>query len=671
MMILIITLLYFNEPLFLEKESFLRGSISKQTVNAEFKLADSISGYDVINYDIRLEISFPGKQITKGWTEITAVATDNIDTAQFNFVGLNIDSVVVNGIGTNYTRTDSGLNKLLNVDLGTTIMTGDTFVIGIGYNGTPSEGLYYSTVNAGIAYTMSVIWPVPVGARYWFPCNDVFTDKATSSISITVPLGYDVVANGVLEKVDTISTNCKYKWVESYSIPTWYLAFSISKYVILRDTFSYKGDTMPVANFVFRSDSASAVTAFSNVTDMLTFFSDTFGDGYPFFNEKYGFVRLPDLKWAMEYPTNVFFALTIPNNHTREMTIAHETSHQWWGGSITPISTKDIWLNEGFATYSEALYSNHWQSGLSYKNYMKLQIMDTFLVQENSPLGHPFSIYAPSDNCLWTPTTYEKGASVLHMLRHITGDSLFFAILKNYYATYKYKTASTADFQNIVEGMYGKDLDWFFDEWIYKAGHPSYEYAFWYDSLAVDSFNLHILVKQVQSHNYNVPSFKMPIDIKVNNLTGDTVSLVIEDSLDSQKFNLLLNIKPVNISFDPDNWILKTKKLIGIEESVNPQSKIPNLQLAIYPNPFIQKTVISYSAVVNSTPNNSHKAELSIYDLTGRVVKSFLITNTPITINKITWDGRNNAGEKVGSGIYFCELKDGNQKKIKKINLIK
>ncbi|MFA5033450.1 MAG: M1 family aminopeptidase [bacterium] len=670
MLILIIAILSFRTPLFSEKESSLRENLSRQTVNTKLSLADSISGYDVINYDILLDIAFPGKQITKGWTEITAVATENIDTTKLNFVGLNIDSIKVNGINVNYSRTDTGINTLLNVSSGTTITAGDTFVIGVGYNGTPSEGLYYSTTNAGIAYTMSVPWPtseLPVGARYWFPCNDVFTDKAKFCFSITVPSVYYVVANGLLEKVDTISTKCKYKWVENYSIPTWYAAFSISKYVILRDTFSYKGDTMPVNNFVFRSDSASALTAFSNVPDMLTFFSDTFGDKYPFFNEKYGFVRLPSLSWAMEYPTNVFFALPIPNDHTREMTIAHETSHQWWGGSITPISTKDIWLNEGFATYCEALYSEHWQSGASYKDYMKTSIMDWHLTYGDSTLGYPFAIYNPPEQGLWSNTTYEKGASVLHMLRHLTGDSLFFAILKNYYATYKYKIASTADFQNLAEGMYGKDLDWFFDEWIYKAGHPDYEYAFWYDSLAVDSFNLNIFVKQVQSHNYNVPSFKMPIDIKVNNLTGDTVSFVLEDSLDYQQFNLSLNIKPENVIFDPDNWILKTKKLVGIEENANSQSKIPNLQLDISPNPFIQKTVISYSGVANQTKN----LQLTIRDVSGRLVRQFPINYFRLTISQIIWDGRNDDGKKVSSGIYFCELKDGNHKKIKKINLIK
>lgn len=627
---------------------------------------DSSFGYDVLNYDIKIDVDFPGKNISYALTTITAVATQSRSVIKLNFSGMTIDTVKFDGTVVSYNRTGSGMDQLLEINA--SISIGDTFTISVFYNGTPDEGIYYSSNNGGLTYVMSIPWETvsnfPVGPRYWFPCNDMLNDKATSTMHITVPQNYEVVANGSLERIDTLAAEWTYKWVEKYPIPTWYMVFSISEYAIVRDSFLYEDTVTPISHFVFHSESANAVVTFQDIKQILKFFSDTFGYKYPYYDEKYGFVRVPKPSlgyWLMEYPTNVFYALTTPGNHNYEIIFAHETSHQWWGGSVTPKSTKDIWLNEGVATYCEALYSDFWTGDtLDYHSYMKAGIMDYYLPRENYPLGHPFPIYDPIDSCIWSATTYEKAGSVLHMLRHIIGDTTFFNVLRTYYATYKHSNANTMDFWNIAESVSGMSLNWFYNEWIYKAGHPAYQYAWQYDSVAADNFNLYLTIIQTQSHNWDVPTFKMPIDVEIYKSSGDTEKVVVWDSLDAQGFTIPLDSKPLDIAFDPGNWILKTKQLIAVEENI-PSFTFKCPRLSVAQNPLRKGTVISYDL-----PVRVEHLLIAIFDITGRCVKPLVNSPKP--------SGNYNLNLDVGglsSGIYFITLSADNYKTTKKLALLK
>ncbi|MDI6841049.1 MAG: M1 family aminopeptidase [bacterium] len=619
---------------------------------------DSTYPYDVLHYNINIELDFPGNLILHAWTEITAKSkTDTLSRANFNFVGLTIDSVLANGSIADYEQVGTGPDQILSVDLAGTIPDGDIFRIGVSYSGRPTDGIYYQS---GIAYVMSIPWSwtnYPIGARYWFPCKDEFHDKATSELSVTVPAGYKVVANGYLENVDTVSTKVTYHWVENYPIPTWYIVFAVSDYVVLNDTFVYGDSSMPIIHFVRRADSSDALIAFSNVSDILTFFSDLFSEGscgegrYPFFHEKYGLVQLPSLGWAMENQTNVFLAISIPPNHNYEWLIAHETAHQWWGCSITPGSVKDVWLNEGFATYCEALHSDYWEGGIPYHDYM-IDIMDYYLNYENSPLGHPFPIYDPPGSGLWSATTYEKGAAVLHMLRHIVGDSTFFDILCTYYKTYEYSNAITADFQTVAETQAGIELDWFFDEWIYKAGHPEYEWSWGWDSLGQDSFRINLYINQVQPHNWDVPTFKMPIDIEVYSAYGDTTLFVAWDSLETQSFSFLVNYPPTSVKFDPNDWILKEATFVGVEEQAHHDKNEMPLRVTAKQSPTLVKDYFEISYKLDKPGYVS----FAVYNLAGARVGR-IERYHPLKGKYILKQNINN----LPTGIYFYNLSIDNK----------
>ncbi|OYD16203.1 hypothetical protein CH333_04010 [candidate division WOR-3 bacterium JGI_Cruoil_03_44_89] len=629
---------------------------------------DSTHLYDVLHYDISVVLDMTDGSIQNAWTEVTAVSeTDSLSRVNLNFVGLDVDLVWANGSPASYERIGLGANQILSVELGEVISAGDTFTIGVGYHGSSLEGIYYSNYNGGLVYVMSIPWDwtdLPIGARYWFPCRDAFWDKATSELRITVPPGYEVVGNGSFEKVDTVENNLRYHFVESHPIPTWYIVFAVSDYAILSDSFTYGDSTMPIYHWVRHPDSANALVAFSNAPDILTFFSDLFGDKYPFFSEKYGYVKLPPLGWAMENQTNVFWGLNIPGNHYYEIIFAHETSHQWWGCSVTPHSIKDIWLNEGFATYCEALYSDHWQDGISYHDYVVSNIMNYYLGHENYPLGHPYPTYDPPDGAVWTPTTYEKPASVLHMLRHIVGDSVFFDALRFYYSQYKYANANTSQFQAAVEAVSGLTLNWFFDEWLHKAGHPKYECLWSWEEMGTDSFGVHLEVEQVQSSEWNVPVFKMPIDIEIVTESGDSILFVIQDSLRTQDFDFPVSSRPSDLLFDPHNWVLKRATLTGVEES----AKYTDVRLRIHPAPFRESMCIEISV------EGETLASLGMYDITGRLVRRLLNKKKVSDRYSLKWDGCDNYGRRLSAGIYFCRLQIGHgsstRQKIEKIVLI-
>ncbi len=637
-------------------------------------VTDTSSIYDVLHYDISLTLSMPGDSIKDALTKITAVSkSDTLSKINLNFVGLEVDTVQLNGSPCFYERTGTGPNQIISVQPGYSIPEGDTFIVGIGYYGNPLEGIYYSNYNGGLTYVMSIPWDwtdFPIGARYWFPCQDAFYDKAKTDIKITVPSGYEVVASGILTGVEILDEGIMYHFTESYPIPTWYIVFAVSDYAILSDTFTYNGDTMPIFHWVPHPDSGNASVTFSNVPNMLSFFSDLFGERYPFFDEKYGFVKLPYLGWAMENQTNVFWALNLPPNHYYEIIIAHETSHQWWGCSVTPYSINDIWLNEGFATYCEALYSDYWQGGISYYEYMGY-IMNYYLSTENTPLGHPYPMYDPPDGAVWTSTTYEKGASLLHMLRHIIGDSAFFTSLQEYYNEYKYNNVVTLQFQSVVEKISGIGLDWFFNEWVYEAGHPEYECIWNWEEMENDSFGVYLIIEQVQKKDWGIPVFKMPVDIAIVAESGDSTFFIIWDSLKIQEFEFQVSEPPCYLLFDPHNWILKRATVTGVEE---PPLK-EGMELSIYPNPFGTTTAITlsgYHAIGNTSEgkpmtNDQCPMTISIYDLSGRLIRTLNLCNLNKSVQSVLWDGCDNNNKLLPSGVYFCKLSVGDYEESKKL----
>jgi hypothetical protein len=285
----------------------------------------------------------------------------------------------------------------------------------------------------------------------------------------------------------------------------------------------------------------------AKVTDILALYSNLFGE-YPFVDEKYG---QADFLWSggMEHQTCTSYG------RWNEGLYAHEIAHQWWGDMITCDSFHHIWLNEGFASYSEAFWFEHLYPGYTASEYQ----MDYQLY-----LG-PGTIYVEdpeNQNIFDLGLSYYKGSWVLHMLRHITGDSLFLNILRNYYASpAQYGSATTEDFQAICENVSGMNLEKFFHQWIYEEFYPNYTFS-WSWVQNGSNYDIQLEIEQLQTNHI----FWMPIDVTVTTMDAET-TFVVWDSLQTQSFQLSVNSEPLVLELDKYNWILK----IIEEPFINPQ----------------------------------------------------------------------------------------------------
>jgi len=274
---------------------------------------------------------------------------------------------------------------------------------------------------------------------------------------------------------------------------------------------------------------------------MLEVFSQMFGE-YPFLKEKYGVAEFLWYAGAMEHQTITGVSSNmISGNKFFEDTYAHELAHQWWGNAVGPKSWKDIWLNEGFATYSEALYYEAISGGQALQSTMMGKYSSNF----SGSLAEPGPF-------LFTRTMYDKGAWVLHMLRWEVGDSSFFNILKNYYDTYKYSNASISDFKYVSEKVSGKNLDKFFEQWVYGKGQIELEYKTETVKSGED-FLVRIHLEQVQE---DYKEYHFPLEIKISFKDSTERSYGYEIASKDTVIEIATEQYPDFIDLDPNKWLL-------------------------------------------------------------------------------------------------------------------
>ncbi len=607
--------------------------------------------FDVKFYDISLDIPLDTHYIHGYFTcnlisNVSGLTSVNLQFSNhFEITNLSGDVTQANII-------DDTLHLILNRPYN----TGEEISFNIGYAGIPevlqnTKGMRFETHgnNEPIIATLST----PFLAHLWFPCKDGPGDKADSAyINITVPdtiingsrlIG---VSNGTLTDVEISGGKRTFRWKELYPIVPYYIMAAVSNYSHIRQEISdTSGNQFPVDYYVFKEDSIEAFEGTLDMPDAINFYISKFGS-YPFANEKYGITQL-GFYGGIENQTN-----TIQNNLSSGyfMTSVHELSHMWFGDMITCENWHHGWLNEGFASYCEALYTEHTSGFNAYKNYMNYFRYTSGGTVYLNEISDPFGIFVG--------IIYEKGAWVLHMLRGVLGDETFFNALSAYTSDprFRYKHASTEDFREVCETVSGRDLSYFFDEWIYDEYYPCYTYYFEQDE---NTNLLTLLLNQVQGQNGWREVFKMPVQVKINYADGtDTLVTVMNDQV-TASYDFSLS-KPVNnIQIDPDNWILKTAALItAVEEKPGKHLSFklePN-----YPNPFNPATKIEYQI-----PDREF-VTLKIYDILGNEVAT-LVNEEKIGGNyTVRFDG-----SRLSSGVYLYTLKAGKYISTRKLILIK
>jgi aminopeptidase N len=391
---------------------------------------------------------------------------------------------------------------------------------------------------------------------------------------------------------------------------------------------------------------------------MTTFYSQKFGE-YPF--EKGGFAYVPSsagFPWAgMENQT------LITMYAWQEQLAAHEYSHMWFGDLITCGTWPDVWLNEGFATWVEALWLEHKTGYASYKSRIVNYANQYFSGNPGWALNNP-----PMNDLYNYAMVYCKGACVLHMLRYVLGDTVFFNCMKSYATDtlYKYKSAVTDDFTAKISSVAGQNLSWFIDEWVKQPNHPVYQNTYSIIYISPGNYQLKFFAKQTQT---NSAFHKMPIVLKVSFTSGNDSLLNIMNDANNQEFNFYFNRQPTTLLFDPNNDIVikSATTSIGIKEITN---EIPTEYKLFqnFPNPFNPSTKIKFS-IPQHTPyplSRGENVSLKIYDITGKEIATLVNEALQPGMYEVTFDGTN-----LPSGIYFYRFSAGDFSDVKKLILLK
>jgi hypothetical protein len=496
--------------------------------------------YDVTWYDLDIEL-IPSTDTVAGTVTVTAeVVAASISTLELDLenTGMTVTACRSGGFAAAFSHS----GDILTVTLDQSYTTGEMVTVEVDYSGTPdaSYGAFgFDTYNGA-----DMIWSLsePFGARSWWPCKDHPEDKADSvDVRVTVPDNLIVASNGLLVAQTPVSgSRTRFHWHEGYPITTYLVAVTAHPYTVYSDWYvPSPADSMEIQFFVFPDHYPLVQANYAKTKDMLAVFASLYGE-YPFLEEKYGHA---EFLWGggMEHQTCTSLGTW------NEWVIAHEAAHMWWGDYVTCNDFHHIWMNEGFASYSEALWDENAYGMESYFNEM----------QASKYLG-PGTVYVP-DTSDWnrifsSNLSYNKASWVLHMLRHVVGDATFFDILSAYYhdPARAYGTVTTEQFRDICEAVWGGDLDWFFHQWIYEEYYPDYSYG-WSASAAGPVWHIDLDITQRQTNTI----YKMPVDVVVEFAGGDT-TLVVWDSLAVQSFNLTVDQEPVAVALDPDEWILRT-----------------------------------------------------------------------------------------------------------------
>jgi hypothetical protein len=517
---------------------------------------------DVLNCNLDVELIPSTSTISGSNTFTVKCLVDGMNTFTFRLRSqFVISSAIINGSTTVPVTNPTTTTRIATLDRA--YNNGEIFTLKITYSGVPMSIGSFGSVSFGTQggqmdfETLSE----PYYSYTWWPAKDgdVSTvgdnsDKFTSQVAITCPNAVQAVSNGLLQGVDVVDANRhKYRWASNYQISSYLVFINCTLYNQWSINYNYPlpgggTGTMPVQFSVFPSlDNAGNRAAWQNCTNMMAAYRPYYGE-YPFINEKYGIYYF-NFGGGMEHQTYT------GEGTFDESVTAHELGHQWWRDNVTCKTWSDIWLNEGFATYTECLWAEHKPGSTGLPAYLSA----VNARKPNPVTGTVYRTDVSSANTIFSSNyTYNKGCWALHQLRHVVGDSTFYNILQTYRAQFQGSAATTDDFKNVASAVFGQDLSWFFNEWVYGGGGIAYVSGF--NTVNINGQNyLRMHLRQTQT-----PSpFRMPVDIHVTT-TGGSLDVVVQNQIvgpaTTQWYVIPIGAPATGISVDPNTWILTTSK---------------------------------------------------------------------------------------------------------------
>ncbi|MDG5490579.1 M1 family aminopeptidase [Psychroserpens sp. SPM9] len=603
----------------------IRVAEAKSALNRMMHRANLNTG----NYDLkyhRLELNVdPSVAFISGAITSYFVAKSDMSSITFDLASnMTVTQVLQRGNTLSYTHNSDELV----ITLPATQTTGVLDSLTVSYSGNPqSSGFGSFEVNQHNGDPVFWTLSEPYGAKAWWPCKQDLIDKIDSvDVFLTTPRfnpsneEYISVSNGLEQSQVINGSNKTTHFKHRYPIPAYLIAIAATNYEVYSHTVSNNGNPFDIVNYVYPEDLAAAQSSTAVTVDIMNVFSNLFEE-YPFANEKYGHAQFG---WGggMEHTTVSFMG-----NFSRNL-IAHELAHQWFGNKITCGSWKDIWLNEGFATYLSGLvYEN--LDGTNVFSVWKQQRID-IITSEPDGAVYLSDVDTTSVSRIFNGRlSYTKGAMVLHMLRKKLGDAPFFQALQDYLAseTLAFDYAKTEDFIAITETSSGEDLTEFFSDWLYNEGYPSYTVE-WHQPAANE---VSITLSQTQSHP-SVSFFEAPVPLRLIGTLGQEQNIVLDHTQNQESFLETIDFTVNSIVFDPES------DLISANNNVLLSTDEPELhqQLVVYPNPT--------SEVLNvEKPEGLEISEVRIYNTLGQLVNQHAWNST---IDTSSW----------ATGLFFIQF---------------
>ncbi len=500
---------------------------------------------DVLHYDLTLEINFSGRSLTGSNTMTVRSLTDGLTTFYFRLHDVfTIDALTIDETPVDFAWLDEAN---VEVTLDRPYDADEEFALRVEYHGSPQQGLGYGGIyiSRDRAFSLSQPW----FAYTWWPAKDDVEDKTTAELHFIVPDDMTVASNGVLQSATPVGTGrLEYYWFTDYQTADYLYCFGAAAYNTFSDVWTDHGYALPLEYYIFpESDTSAHRAAWLQANEMMSTFTSLYGL-YPFVMEKYGMYQFSNVYFSgMEHQTMTGMM------GFEESTIAHELAHQWWGNYVTCASWHDIWLNEGFATYSEALWEQYKPGSTGWP-----ALHAAMAERRPAPSLGTVYIYDISDyeRIFDYNLSYLKAAWVLHMLRHEVGYQGFWNVLGTHRGLHEAGTATTEEFRLTAEAATGRDLSGFFDGWIYGRGRPRYEVAWRGFELEGQQY-VSLYLRQVR--NAVFPSlFTLTLDV-VASADGAVSQHQVYNDAEVEHFLIPTEgTEPVDsLEIDPDEWILR------------------------------------------------------------------------------------------------------------------
>lgn len=551
--------------------------------------------YDVTYQKLELEVD-PAVHYINGTVTTQFVANEDLQTIVFD---LSHQLLVTDVVFKNQSLPFSQMNNELNIQLNQLIEEGDSGEISVVYNGIPptDEGAFVQTFHddAPIIWTLSE----PFGAKDWWPCKQSLNDKMDSiDVFLKTPADMVAVSNGIEQSqtkhIDgTKTTHFKHR----YPIPAYLVAIAVSNYQLYEQSAGTAPNTFPIVNYLYPETYQYSVSQLQITLPIMDLFEDLFGV-YPFHEEKYGHAQF---SWGggMEHTTVSFMG-----NFSQHL-IAHELAHHWFGNKVTCGSWKDIWINEGFAEYMAGLVIEHLEGFGPFVGWKSSKI--TRITSE--PDGNLYlkeHQVTDAARIFNGRITYDKGCMVVHMLRYVLGDEVFYQAMRDFlsHPDVAYDYVETEQLREHLQASTSVDLTEFFNDWIYGEGYPSYHA----DVEILSPLQIKINLSQTTSHP-SVSFFEMPVTLHLKGTDNNFEQLVLHHSENNQEFIIDTGLLVKEVVIDPFYDIIGKNHTVSLHYG----DAFKEHEVVLFPNPVTD----SFQIVV---PGETEILAMNLYDINGKLI---------------------------------------------------